>query len=173
MSPHPLQLIVLDSDGVLTDGEAQPCDLPLLAELMRLNQAARRDPTLPAITICSGRPAPYVDALLQAIDGHVPAVFEAGAGLYVPTGYRFLPNPALRDAPAMQQIKQRLLATLVANGLLTIQPGKEYSLSLFPTDPAQLETLFPAVQVALGPLAAAAEWVYAASCLNAMPPGID
>lgn len=172
-SSHPIQLIVLDSDGVLTDGEAQPCDLPLLAELAAWNQAARHDPALPAITICSGRPAPYVDAMLQTIDGHMPAVFEAGAGLYIPRGYRFLPHPDLRHAAAMQQIKQRVQETLVAQGLLYIQPGKEYSLSLFPTNPAQLEALLPAVRAALGPLADTAAWVYAASCLNAMPHGID
>lgn len=172
-SSLPIQLIVLDSDGVLTDGEAQPCDLPLLAELTRLNQAARRDPHYPAVTICSGRPAPYVDAMLQTIDGHVPAVFEAGAGLYLPGAYRFLAHPGLHHAAAMQQIKQRLQQTLIPQGLLHIQPGKEYSLSLFPTDPAQLAALLPAVQQALGPLADEVAWVYAASCLNAMPPGID
>ncbi|MER2598248.1 MAG: HAD family hydrolase [Caldilineales bacterium] len=169
----PIRLVVLDSDGVLTDGEAQPCDLSLLAELMQLNAAARRNPALPVITIASGRPAPYVDAMMQAIGGHMPAVFEAGAGLYVPDEYRFLPHPRLHDVAAMQQIKQRLQQTLIPQGLLHIQPGKEYSLSLFPADPAQLEALLPAVRQALGPLADAVAWVYAASCLNAMPLGID
>ncbi len=172
-STEPLRLIVFDIDGVLTDGEAQPWDLELIGLLAGLNRAARRDSSRPAATLCSGRPAPYVDALLQAIDGHLPAVFESGAGLYDPAGYRFLPHPSLGSGSPMRQARQRLATTLVRPGHATIQPGKEYSLSLFPTEATPLAALKPLAEAALGALAGRIDLVYSASCLNVMPAGID
>ena len=170
---EPLRLIVFDIDGVLTDGEAQPWDLGLMGLLAELNRAARLDSSRPAVTLCSGRPAPYVDAMLQAIDGHLPAIFESGAGLYDPTGYRFLPNPSLGSGNRMRQARQRLNRALVRPGHASIQPGKEYSLSLFPTEHTALEALEPLAREALGPLAERIDLVYSASCLNVMPAGID
>lgn len=173
MTTQALDLVVFDIDGVLTDGEAQPWDLQLMAVLAGLNRAARRDSGRPAVTLCSGRPAPYVDAMLQAIDGHLPGIFESGAGLYDPAGYRFLPHPSLGSGSHMRQAKQRLTAALVRSGLAAIQPGKEYSLSLFPTEAAPLDALEPLARQALGPLAERIDLVYSASCLNVMPAGID
>jgi hypothetical protein len=168
-----MRLVVFDIDGVLTDGEAQPWDLELMALLAGLNHAARQDSQRRAVTLCSGRPAPYVDAMLQAIDGHLPAIFESGAGLYDPTGYRFWPHPALGSGSRMRQARQRLTAALVRPGHATIQPGKEYSLSLFPTEHTALAALEPLASRALGPLAERIDLVCSASCLNVMPAGID
>ena len=170
---EPLRLVVFDIDGVLTDGEAQPWDLELMALLAGLNRAARQDSRRPAMTLCSGRPAPYVDAMLQAMDGHLPGIFESGAGLYDPAGYRFLPHPALDANSLMHQVKEQLTAELGRPGLAMIQPGKEYSLSLFPTAATPLARLEPLARQALGPLVGQVELNYAASCLNVMPAGID
>jgi hypothetical protein len=170
---EPLRLIVFDIDGVLTDGEAQPWDLALMSLLADLNRAARHDNSRPAVTLCSGRPAPYVDAMLQAIGGHLPGVFESGAGLYDPAGYRFLPHPSLGSGSRMRQARQRLTKALVQPGHATIQPGKEYSLSLFPTEATPLDALKPLAEEALGPLAERIDLVYSASCLNVMQAGID
>lgn len=170
---EPMRLIVFDIDGVLTDGEARPWDLDLMGLLADLNRAARQDNSRPAVTLCSGRPAPYVDAMLQAIDGHLPGIFESGAGLYDPIGYRFLPHPSLGSGSHMRQARQRLASALVRPGYGTIQPGKEYSLSLFPTETTPLAALEPLARQALGPLAERIDLVYSASCLNVMPAGID
>lgn len=165
-----IRLVVLDIDGVMTDGEARPLDLPLLAELRALNRAAQADESRPAVTICTGRPAPYAEALLQAIDGHLPAIFENGAGLYVPSGYRFFPHPELAEqAIPMSAIRQRLAETLVQGGQAYFQPGKEYSLTLFATDPAQTAALASLTAAALGPLAAGVDLVFSVSCLNVLP----
>ncbi len=111
--------------------------------------------------------------MLQAIDGHLPGVFESGAGLYDPAGYRFLPHPSLGSGSRMRQARQRLAKALVRPGHATIQPGKEYSLSLFPTEATPLAALKPLAEEALGPLAERIDLVYSASCLNVMPAGID
>ena len=72
----PIRLLVFDIDGVLTDGEAQPLDLRLMEQLTQMNRAARQDSARPAVTLCTGRPGPYVEIMLQAIDGHVPGLLE-------------------------------------------------------------------------------------------------
>lgn len=167
-----IQLIVFDIDGVLTAGEAQPLDLPLLAQLREMNRIARADARQPAVTLCTGRPAPYLEVMLQAIDGHLPGIFENGAGLYVPATYRFLPHPDISGAVTMQQVRQRLDDTLVRSGLAYFQPGKIYTLTLFATDPADTGRLLERTAVALGPLAEAIELVYSFSCLNLLPLGM-
>ncbi|RME82405.1 MAG: HAD-IIB family hydrolase [Caldilineae bacterium] len=172
MTGHP-RLILLDIDGTLTDGETRGLDLELLASLADLNRRARRRPELPAVTLCSGRPPAYVEAILQAIDGHMPAVFENGCGLYVPAGYGFLPHPAIGDGSVIEEAAERVRATLVASDRVFLQPGKLFSLSIFARDPADKPHLLAWTRAALGPLCSRVELIYAASCLNVMPRGID
>lgn len=170
----PIRLIVLDIDGVVTRGEAQPLDLDLLSLLAAMNRRARRDSEQPAVTLCSGRPAPYVEVLLQAIDGHLPAIYENGAGLYHPVGYQFTPHPDTRFiADRFREVEQRLQVELVASGKAYFQPGKLHSLSLFAREPVETTQLRELAAAALGPLGESVDLVYSTSCLNVLPRGID
>lgn len=164
---------MLDIDGVLTAGEAQPLDLDLLGSLATMNQAARRDGSRPAVTLCSGRPAPYVEVMLQAIDGHLPGVFENGAGLYIPSPYTFLPHPSHSGSDRIPAVRQALEAQLVRTGRAFLQPGKTYTLTLFPQNPEDIARLRGWSQAALGPLAEQVDLVYSTACLNVLPRGID
>jgi hydroxymethylpyrimidine pyrophosphatase-like HAD family hydrolase len=170
----PIRLLLLDIDGVLTEGEARSLDLGLLAALAAMNRAARGEAALPAVTLCTGRPAPYVEVMVQAIDGHLPAIYENGCGLYVPAGYRFLPHPEVAASLAdFALARDRLRAALVDTGRAFIQPGKEFSLSLFPLDGTHVDDLAPLSEAALGPLLGAVSLVYSFSCLNVIPRGVD
>ncbi|MCI0395616.1 MAG: Cof-type HAD-IIB family hydrolase [Chloroflexi bacterium] len=168
-----IRLLVFDIDGVLTGGEAQALDLELLGRLAAMNRAARQNPALPAVTLCTGRPAPYLEVMLQAIDGHLPGVFENGAGLYFPDGYRFVRNPALDGRTDMRAVRQRLEERLVRTGLAFFQPGKEYTLTLFAEEPAETHRLDSWATEALGPLSQTVKLVYSTSCLNVLPAGVD
>lgn len=168
----PIKLIVLDIDGVLTQGEASALDLRLLAQLAQVNRAARENPSRPAITLCTGRPAPYVEVMLQAIDGHLAAIFENGAGLYVPDGYQFLPHPELADPSTFRTVRQRLEEELVQTGRAFFQPGKEYTLTLFAHDSAKTDQLHEWAEDALGSLSNSVALVYSTFCLNVLPRGI-
>lgn len=168
----PIRLLVLDIDGVLTQAGGKALDLQLLQRLAGMNRAARDDPSRPAVSLCTGRPAAYVEAMLQAIDGHVPAVFENGAGLYVPNDYQFLPHPALGDRIRLQAVRQRLEEALVRPGQIVFQPGKEYSLSILASHPSQAGALRDQVATALGPLCEGVDLVYSVSCLNVLPRGV-
>jgi hypothetical protein len=168
-----IRLLVFDVDGVLTQGETKALDLAFLGRLAEMNRLGRIDPATPQITLCTGRPAPYVEAMMQAIDGRLPAIFENGAGLYLPNSYQFLSHPHLGDGAAMQAVRFRLEETLVRSGQAFLQPGKEYSLSIFPKNPAERDRLYDITANAIGPLGQEVELTYSASCLNINPRGID
>lgn len=169
-----IRLLVFDIDGVLTDGEGQPLDLQLIRQLREINHAALKDDTIPAVTLCTGRPAPYVELMLQAVDGRLPAVYENGAGLYLPMAYRFLPHPELGNAKAsMQRIRLRLEETIIQSGFAYLQPGKDFTLTLFATEPKEAANLEKQTRDALGPLVKAIHLVYSASCLNILPRHIN
>ena len=128
-----IRLIVLDIDGVVTDGEAQPLDLKLLARLGAMNQAARTDPKRPSVTFCTGRPAPYLEVMLQAIDGNLPGVYENGAGIYDPADYQFISLPQIDQyLNGFEEITSRIEQTLVQDNIVYFQPGKNHNLTIFP-----------------------------------------
>lgn len=168
----PIRLLVLDIDGVLSRADGKALDLRLLERLADMNRAARINPSHPAVTLCTGRPAPYVEAILQAIDGHLPAIFENGAGLYFPEDHRFLPHPALTTETRLGAVRQRLEESLVGTGLASFQPGKDYSLSLLARNPAETGTLYARAINALGPLGESVDLVCSVSCLNVLPRGV-
>ena len=72
-----IRLVVIDVDGCLTGGEGQPLDFRGLARVAQTNLRSRTDPYTPAVTLCTGRPAPYVEVMHQAVAGHVPALYDA------------------------------------------------------------------------------------------------
>jgi hydroxymethylpyrimidine pyrophosphatase-like HAD family hydrolase len=176
---HPIKLVVFDVDGVLTEGETACLDLELMAVLAGMNRRAGRDASLPTVTLCTGRPAPYVEAMLQAIDGKTPAIFEGGAGMYLPEGYRFLAHPGLGDLSSLREARRRLEEAAVRGAPIFLQPGKEYTVSVFPAagrGPEALEALpglRDLVMELLGPLESELEIAWSASCLNLQPRGCD
>ncbi len=136
-----MKLIVLDCDGVLSRGEAQPFDLSLLARLATLNRQARRDNSIPAVTLNTGRPSPYVEAIMQAIEGWQPALYENGAGLYFPQPYRFEITPLLNveQRAALQEVIRRIDRALVQSKRAYWQPGKSVCYSLFAHPPLSID----------------------------------
>jgi hypothetical protein len=128
-----IRLMVADVDGVLSPGEAAPFDVAVLQRLAEVNDRARHDPQYLAVTLCTGRPAPYVEVLMQAIHGFYPAIYEHGAGLYIPEPYGFKAHPALTPVVQTQlmELHAMLHDALIATNLAYFQPGKAASLSLF------------------------------------------
>jgi len=143
-----MKLIVLDCDGVLSAGEAQPFDPQLLARLADLNRRARHGEPVPAVTLNTGRPSPYVEAVMQAIDGRLPALYESGAGLYYPQPYRFERAPDFTPAhdAALQAIIRRVNEQFGPEGPVYWQPGKTVCHSLFARPPRTIDEFAPAVR---------------------------
>ncbi len=143
-----MKLIVLDIDGVLSAGEAHPFDLSLFQRLAQLNHFAKTDTSVPAVTLNTGRPSPYVEAVMQAIEGWQPALYENGAGLYFPDGYRFQITPYLTPPYkiALDDVIAILDHEVVQTGRAYWQPGKTVCHTLLPIEPYTMRKLIDDVQ---------------------------
>jgi HAD superfamily hydrolase (TIGR01484 family) len=141
-----------DVDGVVTHGEGKPVDVPILERLAAYNADALRDPLVPAITLCTGRQAPYVELLAQLTGVFLPCIFEHGCGLFYPRAFRYAFHPALsRDYSArLAAVRALLEEPVLAARRAFVQPGKEASMTLYPLADTTVEEL---VQVTLGAIA--------------------
>lgn len=75
-----IKLFVTDLDGCIS----HPFKTPTWAainEIRELNEQSQKDDAIPPITICTGRPFPYAEAVGQWLNIRHPFVFES-AGLY-------------------------------------------------------------------------------------------
>jgi hydroxymethylpyrimidine pyrophosphatase-like HAD family hydrolase len=170
-----IRLVIVDIDGCLTAGEAQPWDFSVLQFVAELNRRARRDVENFAVTLCTGRAGPYVEALMQAIDAHLPAIFEHGGGLYVPSPYRFVENPAITSANRAKLAKVREFVTreIVETGIGQLQPGKQTCLTLYPRDGVTLAQLDAATRRVLNGNMDGFFFNASVSCVEILPRGID
>jgi hydroxymethylpyrimidine pyrophosphatase-like HAD family hydrolase len=170
-----MKLIVLDADGVLSKGEARPFDLSLFERLADLNRRARREEPVPAVTLNTGRPSPYVEAVMQAIDGWQPALYENGAGLYHPRTYQFETTPLFtnQQAAMMTKIIDRLDRTVVRSNRAYWQPGKSICHTLFARPPLTVAQLVTEVGAIVSELSDQFTVSRAGLALNIHPAGVN
>ena len=170
-----MKLIVLDIDGVLSKGEAYPFEPRLIARLADLNRRARNGEEVPAITLNTGRPSPYVEAVMQAIDGWQPALYESGAGLYFPQTYQFKAAPTLTPTHLLKLrvAVERLDRVVVQSGRAYWQPGKSVCYTLFAHPPLTIADLMPEVEAIVAKVSAEFVVTPASLALNIHPMGID
>jgi HAD superfamily hydrolase (TIGR01484 family) len=170
-----VRLAVVDVDGCLTPGEAQAWDWQALRAIQKYNERARRGEAVPSITLCTGRQEPYVEAMMQAIGASFPGIYENGAGLYLPTEYRFVEHPAIGGEvrEALSETKRTLQRAVVSPGLGHFQPGKEVSLTLYPLAGITVSALHLAVSRALTAEADLLTVRVSVSCVDVTPLGID
>jgi len=147
-----LRAVLVDVDGCLTAGEGRPLDLDALAACAAINRRALRDPLTPAITLCTGRPAPYVEVLLQAIGGFLPALAEHGGMLLSPTDYRFERHPLIASVgETLDDVRASINASLVRPGLGFVQPGKETMLTVYVAPGVTFDAALAVAQATLAP----------------------
>jgi len=129
-----IRLVLCDVDGVITRGEGQPAELDVIARLADLNQRALRDPVVPALTLCTGRQAPYVELMAQMTETFLPCIFEHGAGLFFPRAFRYQFDPLLgQDYSArLARLREALQPDLLLPRKAFVQPGKEATMTLYP-----------------------------------------
>lgn len=138
-----IDAIISDVDGCLGPESHAPLNAPALARIAAYNQRASKG-AAPILTMCTGRPQPYVEALVRLLAVPVPAVCEMGVWLYDPRDNRFIMDPAITpDHIAMVRAAQTWIErTLVPQGV-AIQPGKSASISLWHPDTTALLALKP------------------------------
>lgn len=170
-----IRVMLIDVDGVLTPGEGHPAELDVLARATELNRQALIDPAVPALTLCTGRQAPYVEAMAQLIGAFLPCSFEHGAGLFDPVRFRYSFHPALGDEYALRlcALRSALMEPVFRAGLAFAQPGKEASMSLFPLGGTPLATIAAVARRVVADLGGAFEVAENVTGIELRPAGID
>jgi 3-deoxy-D-manno-octulosonate 8-phosphate phosphatase KdsC-like HAD superfamily phosphatase len=174
VGPSVLRVVLVDIDGVLTPGEGATAQPGLLDRVASWNDAAAIDPTIPAISLCSGRQAPYVELLAQLIHAFLPCLFEHGAGMLEPRAFRFTFNPAMGPAPwrAVAALREAIDG-LVSSGRAFVQPGKEATLTLYPLPPMTVGELTAAAEDAAAQAGSTFRVTANIRGVELRPPGID
>lgn len=171
-----MKVAVIDVDGCLTPGEAQPWDFDVLRYVRELNHHARMGELPFGVTLITGRQEPYVEAMMQAIDGYLPAIYENGGGLYFPKPYRFVEHPLFTPQLRAQRqaIENVLRRDLVEPGIAQIQPGKEVTLTLYPARAGVTFTqIVHTARQALGVQLEGFSLYASVSSVEILPPGVD
>jgi hydroxymethylpyrimidine pyrophosphatase-like HAD family hydrolase len=166
-----VRALVCDIDGCLVGVGHLTYDLPRLAEVAELNRRSRGDSSIPALTLLTGRPHPYVDAMMQVLDVTTVASFENGAGLATRDPYRaWIVDGIERGVTDVRRFGE----VVARRDHLTLQLGKVASATVFPREPTrELGPLMDELQglvhdhgldLALDP---------SNDCVNVLIPGVD
>ena len=115
-----IKLFITDLDGCLTKPFHTP-NWDHISEIRKLNAQSREDDAVPPISICSGRPLPYVEAVAQWLDIRVPVVFE-NAGLYELSTYNIEVAPVF-DERAKEEVAD--LKSWLRSEIIPRYPGME------------------------------------------------
>ncbi|MCX7718556.1 MAG: HAD hydrolase family protein [Candidatus Sumerlaeaceae bacterium] len=133
---EPIRLLVADIDGCLSGGSSTHFSMTLLERLRHANSASRTDSLVPAVTFCTGRPQPYVECLMQATGGYMPALCEGGAVFFDPATHAVLTHPAFgaREQERLDEIHDLVRRELTGPHVM-FEPGKVTHITLIVTPP--------------------------------------
>lgn len=172
------ELVISDVEGCVIPADRSPWDHQGLALLEQYNRQARVG-RFPALTLCTGRPAQFVDAVGQAIGLFVPAICENGAVLYDPATGRHEPLYPLEERERLYLIREYLENTWVRNGWVRLSRGKEICVSIVPTSARWGDIVEVRDELAenllseLGIDPASVNLTYSAGAVDITPLGVD
>lgn len=98
---NPIKLFVLDIDGCLTMPFQTP-DWKALSDIRSLHEASESDPTIPPLTLCTGRPLPYAESVAQWLGIRNPFVFESA------TLFKWNGNQIISGLPTLEQNNEKI-----------------------------------------------------------------
>lgn len=143
-------LIVTDVDGCVTPEDSAPFDLAHLTPLIALLRgSACKTNTLPPVTLCTGRPQPYVEVLAKLLDIRLPIICENGAVLYTLDGNwsRYTAGVTEAKIAGLRAIRAFLERDLLPkHPNARYQFGKEAMLSVYSDAHAELARIHEAVE---------------------------
>ena len=141
-------LVIADVDGCLTPETPDLFDIRSLAKIREYNELALRNEDRPMITVCTGRPQPFAEAICRIIgNDRVPCVAENGVWLYHPGTNDYYIDPAITDDDLIMVDEARRWLRKTYDPLgLTAQPGKTASISLYNPDRNALLAAIPKIE---------------------------
>lgn len=145
-----IRLIIADIDGCISPEESRAWDGPLFDRFAaRCRDASAGSGTLAPLTLCTGRPQPYVEALMKILDIRFPAICESGAVIYRLENNLSSFGPAITSTmiQGLHQLRDFIMAEILpAWPGLIYQFGKEAQMSLFSEDPSCFEAVSKSIQ---------------------------
>ncbi len=134
-----------DVDGCLTSEESVAFENEDFERLSALLRSSNRGAgPFPPMTLCTGRPQPYVEVLMKIFDIRVPAICENGAVLYslAENHAWYGPGVTREKVHGLRLVREFIESRLLPDhdGAL-IQFGKEAQISVFSPEPELLPKL--------------------------------
>ena len=140
-----ISLIVSDIDGCLSRGGSEPLPLEFFMELQEWNDRARLDGSIPPVTMCTGRPQPYVEAIIQATGCYMPVLCESGGGLYDLQDRTMLLSPRF-DSQRQQLhdfLSEEIRKQFLSDGRpIVVEPGKHTEITIIPHPPLDVDAIW-------------------------------
>lgn len=146
--PHPLDLVICDIDGCLTSETSAPFDLERLRRVAEYNRRAFSDGAGPPVTVCTGRPEPFAEAMCRLLGNRqIPCVAENGTWLYFPAANEYSRDPAItaEHLEIVHEAALELDRQYRSQGV-TQQPGKTASVTLYHPENEYLRKILPEVR---------------------------
>lgn len=144
-----IKWIITDIDGCLTPEASVPWELGAMWEFAMLCREHAAGSSKPMISLCTGRPQPYVEALLKLFDMRAPAICENGAVIYSldDNSARYGPGVTEERILALRKVRALIETDLLPRfpGAL-IQFGKEAQLSVFAETPEIFASMQPLIE---------------------------
>lgn len=140
--------VICDIDGCLSPEHAGPMDVESLAMIARHNRIAQERGDRPVVTLCSGRPQPFAEAVSRLIGNRtLPVICENGVWMYDPTCNAYLMDPSITESQLgeVAEVTRWVRSELGPKGV-TIQPGKAASVSLYHPETPVLRSLAPMIE---------------------------
>jgi hydroxymethylpyrimidine pyrophosphatase-like HAD family hydrolase len=145
---HPrFDLIISDNDGCLVAEDTSPMDLESLGKLAEHNRLAQSAHDRPVLTLCSGRPQPFAEAMCRLLANRsAPCIAENGVWMYHPADNRYEIDPAIAPAhrAAVREASDWVASEYGPRGV-SQQPGKAASISLYHPDTDYLKSIRPRI----------------------------
>lgn len=146
----PVKWVITDIDGCISPEESVPWDLDLFwrfAQLSREASAGRG--SLAPLTLCTGRPQPYVETLMKILDIRAPAICENGAVLYSlhDNCSRYGPGVTEEKLLALRAVRAFIETDILpAHPGVILQFGKEAHISVFSEQPEVFTSIQPRIE---------------------------
>ncbi|MEL7834117.1 HAD hydrolase family protein [Fodinibius sp. Rm-B-1B1-1] len=142
-----IKLFITDLDGCISTPFKTP-EWDLLSQIRRLNEQSSHDMAVPSLSICSGRPFPYVEAVAQwlGITNHV--VFES-AGVFELASNTIKLHPSFDDEAELQvrELKQWLNNEIVPlDDNFIIEFTKKMDAGIIHLDTEVIQEIYPRIK---------------------------
>lgn len=135
--------MICDIDGCLGPERHTPLDAAALARVASYNRLAYERGDRPVVTVCSGRPQPYAEAITRLLGNTtLPAICEMGVWLWHPDTNAFSRDERITAAHvhSVHEAQEWIEREFGPRGVVC-QPGKSCSISLYHADTAYLKGL--------------------------------